>query len=352
MRRSAKKKYVKATNIKDLDIEYFIKRLQILSDSRLGTWHFEYGVQGNDPFYADGSMWHAPVKDMFYRVNSDGISGEDFSPDAQGLALGCSVTAGCGLWHKWTWPYILSCELGYDINCFAAPGRGLREIIDRLFIYIRKYGKPKNLFILTPDTFRLRVLEMEKSGEKRWPIAFTYPWYTDFDNYAEGLKRGPHVYESILGNKFMYPIELSIMQFAEEISRIETMCECMDIKLKISSWDGLAGRSLGKVLSNGVFCTDLHLNEADLFEMRGLTNYPEICHTVDHYIEEIENLSCHKNHPISKNKYWSYAADDIHPGIHAHIHYAERFLGRPLSDRVLDIINQPLPNVDVVRRQV
>lgn len=352
MRRSAKRKYVKRMSINSLNIEGLINEIHSPGRHRLvqHLWDVEYGMEGQGPFYADGSVWHAPVDDVFYRVNFEGIPGEDFFPDAQGLALGCSVTAGCGLWHKWTWPYILSCELGYEVNSFGAPGRGLVDIIDRLFIYIRKYGKPKNLFILTPDIFRLRVLEIDHSEQDNLYRSNTYSWYTDFNSYAIDLNKGPHVYKSILGNQFTYPIELGIAQFVQEICRIETMCEHMDINLKIASWDALAGFSLRKILSDDIVCEDLHFKETDLFGAKGVNGYPEMFHTVNRYTEELTYLSCHVDHEIKENKYWSVAADNSHPGIHAQIHYAERFLGRPVSNRVLDLINTPLPDVEVLKK--
>jgi len=350
MRNSVKKRKLKKINIQNLNIKNFSEAVNNLDKETLPefTWDKKYLCEGKVPFFADGFPWHKPVDDLFYRVNNIGIPGEDFISDAKGLALGCSVTAGCGLWHKWTWPYILSQELGYHINSLGSPGRSLSDITQKIFQYIKKYGKPKNLFILTPDILRLRAVELKDSSNENHYNANTYSWYTDLNSYSKHFKDHPHVYNTILGNKVIYPVEFGMTQFITEISRLEQICNYMDINLRVSSWDGLAGHTIRSTISSDIICDDLVLNEIDIFEKFNLKGFSSLIHTINLYTAEIDNCGCHSDHPIRHNKYWRTAADNSHPGIHAHIHYAERFLGRPVSSQVLDNINQPLPDVSVI----
>jgi len=299
--------------------------------------HDYYNKNLGDSFYADGSMWHNPVDDMFYRINNIGLSGEDFDSDAEGLALGCSVTAGCGLWHRWTWPYIVSLELGYPINSLGLPGRSFSDCVEKFFDYIKLFGKPKNVFIFTPDMFRFK--SFEASGGENFLSFYTYSWFSKLNNYVSSYDK-PHVYRDIFGEKRSYPVELGIGSYIQSLSLLLSACSALGVDLKIGSWDYLTSSLLRKAVPDTNLCNDSYLNS--------LKSVQDSMGSIQPYLESINSLGCHSDHAISKNKYWCISADKIHPGIHAQIHYAEMFLNKPVSAETLDCINLPLPgNVNV-----
>lgn len=351
-----RKKPVKNLTIQSLNLPAIVKTLKDPADNNQITemlWDIYYERPGQTPFYADGSPWHNPVEDMFYRVNSLGIPGEDFVEGAPGLALGCSVTAGCGLWHKWTWPYILSQELGYPINVLGDPGRGITYCIDSLYKYINLYGKPEKVFLLCPDIFRVKVLELQILNRNNIDYNHhSFSWFTDVKDYATDLRVGPHSYRGLSGKKYSYPIELGIMQSVIELCRIESLCYNMGIDLAISSWDMLTNQVIELCVSDKVMCNDIHKTEVDMVKgddyFREDEDLNRYMNTIHWFIDKIDQENCHSQHPVSKHNYWSIAADGNHPGIHAQLHYAERFLKKPISNKVLDIVYEPLPKVEVI----
>ena len=353
-----KRKSIQNLNIKISDIPQIVGTIKDPSDNNQITeylWDVNYLRAGDTPFYADGSHWHPPVEDMFYRVNNLGIPGEDFVEGAPALALGCSVTAGCGLWHKWTWPYILSKELGYPINVLANPGKGIAYCLDSFYKYIDLYGKPEKVFLLSPDIFRLKVMEIDPISKDNYVFnTKSFSWFTDFKDYSTNVNLGPHTYRGMYGKRYSYPIESGILQNVSELCRIESLCRNMGIELKVSSWDMITNEVLKLCISDEALCNDIYKSESEVVktieDFDSLDELESYMNTVHWFVDKIDNENCHLHHPMSGHNYWSIAADKSHPGIHAQLHYAERFLKRPISERVLSIISEPLPDVKVVRK--
>jgi hypothetical protein len=174
----SKSKYRSEISITDID-----------TDSILSLDNFELtnpSLQNSDKFFVSKkipvSKTSKEIKNVEYKINSDGFRTEHFEDSTDKdiiLATGCSFTFGLGLPEKYTWPKLLEAELNKDADLFKLynlgfPGHGYFIIIKNIFSFIKKYGKPKAIFIVFPNInrdvyfskIRKKVLNAFKKGVK------------------------------------------------------------------------------------------------------------------------------------------------------------------------------------------
>lgn len=124
-------------------------------------------------------------KDISYIFNNEVFRCDDldknFAKD-NFLFSGCSVTFGMGIPYEKTWPYQLNKMLGGDkLFNIGLPAGSFKSIIFDVFAYLRKYGKPKGIFILFPPLLRQPVIKNDKLS--------TLPYYrTDHPGSDAALK--------------------------------------------------------------------------------------------------------------------------------------------------------------------
>lgn len=73
------------------------------------------------------------------------------------LCAGCSVTFGVGLYEDELWPSLLQKSIGYkkvDMYNISHPGWSAFQIISNVFLYLRNFKKPTEIYILLPDEGR------------------------------------------------------------------------------------------------------------------------------------------------------------------------------------------------------
>lgn len=315
-----------------------------------------YGVEKGSSFYVDGSHMGDVIEGLYYRLNSQDYLGQDIDPQSKNLAIGCSVSAGIGLYYKWTWPYMLSELLGESVNNVSAPGGSMSVILDELLKYLNKYSAPKNLYILAPDMYREYFLQVTNKKLNKWQIS----WESSIQEY---VRRGPNG-ESIpleivdmYNKKRTLPVEHGVASFARSLARIVSLCNILDINLKISSWDPISFYFLKSNVRDkmcdrlyGYDYEDYILNpgEIDRDRKNGLS------------IEDLTQMgfvSGYKLEPYLKfNQYLNEMFDDStlisgaievaldrkHFGVSFHLMYLEQFINRRLEKYELEsIIHQP-----------
>ena len=92
-----------------------------------------------------------------YKFNSHGFRCEEFGNSDNAVFLGCSNTAGIGIPIETTWPYLVSQEL--NLTCYnLGVGGGSNDLAFRISLHYLKILKPKILFLLSPDSARIEIL--------------------------------------------------------------------------------------------------------------------------------------------------------------------------------------------------
>ena len=95
-----------------------------------------------------------------FRINKHGFRTDEFLEKTDKdiiLTAGCSVTFGVGLYEKETWPKILENHVNDSNIVFyniSRPGWSTFQIISNVFLYLRNFKQPKEIYILLPDEGR------------------------------------------------------------------------------------------------------------------------------------------------------------------------------------------------------
>lgn len=101
---------------------------------------------------------HFPHHDISYILNSNGYRSENFDntqSENNYLFSGCSVTFGIGIPYRTTWAYQLNKKLGGEsFFNLAINGGNAETCISDIYTYIKKFGKPKGVFLIIPTLTR------------------------------------------------------------------------------------------------------------------------------------------------------------------------------------------------------
>ena len=100
-----------------------------------------------------------PDENIKYSFNNESYRCDNFNLEKTNnnfLFSGCSYTFGSGLPYNSTWAYQLNKDLSGDqFYNLGLNANSQKSIIYDVYNYIRKYGKPKAVFILFPDISRV-----------------------------------------------------------------------------------------------------------------------------------------------------------------------------------------------------
>jgi len=100
-----------------------------------------------------------PDSNISYSFNNESYRCDNFNLEKTNnnfLFSGCSYTFGSGLPYNSTWAYQLNKDLcGDQFYNLGLNANSQKAIIYDIYNYIRKYGKPKAVFILFPDISRV-----------------------------------------------------------------------------------------------------------------------------------------------------------------------------------------------------
>ena len=175
-----------------------------------------------------------------YRLNSDGYRTDEFTNNADLVAAGCSFTFGSGVPEASRWGSLVAKELGATETNLGVCAWSTHAIIQNIYAYFKKYGHPKRLLCLFPDTTRL-PLSLVK-GFWEYDDGFTEDdrqvvnvmldriedyTYKDKPKY---IKR-PYQVLDIL------PVEVSLFFYVKYIQMLEDYCNAAGIEFYWSTWD-------------------------------------------------------------------------------------------------------------------
>lgn len=254
-----------------------------------------------------------------YHFNSHRFHGSEFYENPDILALGCSITAGQGLPHEFTWPRIIESYAQSSVNVCAFSGSSIQKIWHNALANISFFGKPKSIKFLIPNIERI----MYPSGyEDGWK---DLDYIHDVKSFVHnGVK--PFYGKSYDGKDFTIPFESSIEQFCLSVTQMGYFSHIMGVDFSVSSWNKPTIDILNEVKNESDFLSNIVL---ELY--KGFLNVERKV-----FIPNCEGDECKFNAiPVTglAKELWDQADDrpDGHPGLHAHLHWAE-FMG----DLILD----------------
>lgn len=195
-------------------------------------------------------------------VNNFGFRSDNFIKNTETdiLFAGCSETMGIGGSLEETWAYMLNLDLNLNryINIGMA-GAGYQQIINNCIIYIKKYGSPKNLFILFPNiereiiygyapkyTFNEKIKRMEAIDKfydcppnyYNWALIPTIDYYDPKDQQLQFPK-------DLITNNFSYKTKL--FAFHQSIYMLENIAKHYNINFYWTSHSRIDRENFKKI---------------------------------------------------------------------------------------------------------
>jgi hypothetical protein len=136
------------------------------------------------------------------------------------LCAGCSVTFGVGLNEDEIWPKLLQKLIGYkkvDMYNISHPGWSAFNIISNVFLYLKNFKKPTEIYILLPDERRLSGYSMIQKTHGTFILA---PGIEDTDQETK--------------EQMMLASAIHIRNY---LSMLEEYCRVQNIKLFVTTWN-------------------------------------------------------------------------------------------------------------------
>lgn len=272
-----------------------------------GSWYAQYDLPHEQ--YA--------IPGVVHQVNSDNWIGENFHPNPDILALGCSISNGLGLPHNFTWPHLLGYINNMTVNVIARQGQSLAQQVFGMFAHNKKYGAPEKLCVLVPPLERFWAPVLT---DRRETIGLQYQ--PDIKTFGSPTSNQPYQHEPIYGYKSFYPVDLAGHSNLVAAEITINYAEAHFINLEITSWADATLLSLERLYPSNI-----------------LERHPlDWVHNHREHIDDSKQCSCDLK-PQNKwqDDFWHAAKDDDprhhrpHPGLHYQLHLTEVFLGRRLS---------------------
>ena len=269
-----------------------------------------YGEQ-TKAVYTHFPHYHNLHEDLLYRVNIDGFCGNDllYNPDI--LAIGCSITVPMGIPHQLSWPHIIAKKLNMSVNVVAYPGSPIDRIVLNCIKAIEKYGKPKKIFFLIPNLTRLWIGEWSSDRKEYNKKQINWSWeYNNFFVQTKTKSYKTFSYKDFFNIKRSIPLELVVQNAFSSLDMLESFCNINNIDFRFFSWNEFTDQ---------------------VIDSRGYDSFTEQIEK-NHLYSGDKNAyllkNCHEPEDEQSDIFWSTGLDypTPHPGVHEHIHYAERFL--------------------------
>ena len=309
-----------------------------------------------DSFFYDLYSFDEGISDRF----NIGLNGEyvgndktQFVDNPDYLCIGCSFTSGEGLPEIYSWPSVIRNFTGKTVNNCSLRGAGISWLVYASFDVMKKYGSPKNVFALFPDTERALVYE-GKNNKKKIDTSFTGEIrhsYWDamlgaFVNRRENGSLEPLEIKDFQGNKYNLQLESIIFQSFLMLDVLDSHFEIQKIPFKFSSWTPhvyeafermkdkypsfLESKYWEKRIDTATSYREKWIKEESPNDEMARSLWRRFGH-----IDGDNNFCEHEPQTESQSRFWEMAADGKHPGLHTQIHFAEYFLGESISNDFL-----------------
>ena len=245
------------------------------------------------------------------------------SPDI--LVLGCSVTASQNLPRRYSWPDIIRQIDGQSVNSLARTASSIVRQIAGAQMSLDLYGYPRRVLALLPNVDRawLPFLEpTEQSARLSFMDALYMP--DEVRYLVIGEHRVGRTERSLRAIHMTDPSQT--VAYTHQILDLWTrLCHAIGADLVISSWHGPTNDTLREHYPSHVMPT----YDAD----------PEADWRIDGRWGSASDASCgHEPQTDDQTRYWLRADDDLHPGLHHHLHFYETLTGRQISNEQIALL--------------
>lgn len=286
-----------------------------------------------------------PLKQIVeYQLNEQGSIGDNFvhSPDI--LALGCSITVPIGLPYGLSWPHLIKDELDLSLNVIAYGGGSVQRILHNALQHMMEYGVPKKIYLLLPSLDRAWVtsnidnetlpklsnkyLANKNLADLKNTVYYGLNdvfWIEQIHEYNNSGAKD-FLFKDYLKIKRSIPLEYGFLNQIHSLINFFSFCKLLGIECFYYSWNGF----FDNLLLNNPILEKIATHSKELNRDCYWRSNEENINFDDSY------FSNNKEH----EKYWEKGLDKpeahAHPGMYTHIHFAERFLGRRLSQKTID----------------
>lgn len=325
------------------NIDQRFARLWSDSDAHQDSHFYERNAEGDQERWGEG-LWDKASPLFHPRVNSEHFLGPEFVNNPDIVALGCSVTAPVGMPFEFAWPNIVSKQTGKSVNALSFPGSGVQRIVRKLFAHINAYGEPKEILFLLPDFQRVQLFYWDTYHDKRVKHGHWQALNASYDQYDRNYKDPlggqsgktprPLVFYDIFGRPFEIPVEVALSQCVTSLHILVDYCRSRNIELRMFSWHGRTQTGISNIEESQFIkfssslrlygsCDEVHVPMFDQSDVLWFNDAP-----------------CHDALTELHEAFWLFGADEPnpHPGLHAHIHYAEAFLGEPIRQDTIRLL--------------
>ena len=287
-------------------------------------------------------------QDIEYFFNQDNNVGDDFVKNPDILAMGCSITVPVGIAHGLSWPHLIKDELNESLNVLAYGGGSIQRIIHNATLHMIQYGIPKKIYFLLPSLDRAWIPQKIESqtlpklsynymknkdiydiSNNNYYELSNFFWIEEVNSYISRMSQSNwsnFSYKDFLDIKRSIPLEYGLHNQLHSLMMFFASCKLLGIECFYYSWNGNIDDIIGKLdLFNDIAVFSKKINDHCYWGNNG-----EI---IDFDLSYFSNNEEHK-------KYWEKGLDkpesNAHPGMYTHIHMAERFIGRRLSQKTID----------------
>jgi hypothetical protein len=254
-----------------------------------------------------------------YKYNSMGYRSQEFSPKCNILISGCSHSFGLGVPQNETWADILSKNINSEYQNISVVGGAINTIVQNIFAYIKKFGNPKNIFILFPDLNRIHLPNINNILNNENYFGFNFAYANEFgsDVASERPKfsKIPHKISDVFPNESILYIN------CHSILNLEMYCKEAGINLIYSIW-GKNSINIIKKIKEKNKQSFLNFIEVDIYKFKRYNSLEKT---------NIDDPECHQEYKDIWGERYFYAEDHYknyigHFNSHMHMHIAESFL--------------------------
>jgi len=284
-------------------------------------------------------------QDIDYVFNENGNVGDDFVQNPNIIAIGCSITVPIGIPHGLSWPHLIKDELNESLNVLAYSGASIQKNIHNVTLHMLKYGIPKKIYFLLPSLDRAWIPQRIESqtlpklsyrymkNKDLYDISYNtyyqlsnFFWIEESNNYISETNQSNFLYKDFLDIRRSIPLEYGLHNQISSLMMFFASCKLLGIECFYYSWNGDFDEVLSKLNT---------FNDTAIFSK----NISDYCYWRSNE-EQIDFDQSYFSNNEEHKKYWEKGLDkpewNAHPGMYTHIHMAERFLGRKLSQKTID----------------
>jgi hypothetical protein len=197
------------------------------------------------------------------------------------LSAGCSVTFGVGLREDEMWPTMLEKLIDdKDVHMYniSKPGWSAFEIVSNVFLYLRNFQKPKEIYILLPDEARTNGYSVVEKSHGTFVLV-----------------PGNEEDEQIMREEVMLSNAIHVKNY---LFMLEEYCRVQNIKLFITTWNE------NNFINNNYSFSNSY--------------YPYSVDSAKNFVKKYQ-----EDHP--NDEFIFFARDKSHQGTGHHAHWADMF---------------------------